>query len=146
MKKLRLESSPTACTRRSDTGFVLLEVLVALLIFAFGVLGIVGLQAAMTKAQTSSKFRGEAAYLAQELIGSMWADIPNLAQYDKPAGTGACTSYAKCQAMVLKISATLPDGSLVIEQPSPGLFTITISWTPPSELTHLYVTSTAIRT
>ncbi len=139
--------SPSALiTRRSCKGFLLLEVLVALLIFAFGVLGIVGLQAAMTKAQTSSKFRGEAAYLAQELIGNMWADTPNLVQYTKPGGTGACTAYAKCQAIVQKISSQLPQGTLVIEQPSPGLFTITISWTPPSENTHLYVTSTAIRT
>ncbi len=129
-----------------QSGFVLLEVLVALLIFAFGVLGVVGLQASMTKAQTSSKYRGEAAYLAQELIGSMWSDIPNLSKYDKPGGTGACSGHDRCQAMVLKIAQLLPEGSLEIQQPSPGLFTITIGWTPPGETTHVYVTSTAVRT
>ncbi len=130
--------------RRTASGFLLLEVLVALLIFAFGVLGVVGLQAAMTKAQTSSKFRGEAAYLAQELIGNMWSDIPNLANYVHAGGK--CTAHAKCNAVQQKIAALLPSGTLVIEQPSPGLFTITIGWTPPSENTHLYVTSTAVRT
>lgn len=130
--------------RRSNAGFLLLEVLVALLIFAFGVLGVVGLQASMTKAQTSAKFRGEAAYLAQELIGSMWADIPNLDKYVQAGGK--CTAYDQCNAVQQKISALLPSGSLLIEQPSPGLFTITIGWTPPSETTHIYITSTAIRT
>ncbi len=130
--------------RRSNAGFLLLEVLVALLIFAFGVLGVVGLQASMTKAQTSAKFRGEAAYLAQELIGSMWGDIPNLDKYVQAGGK--CTDYAKCKALEQKIGSTLPAGSLLIEQPSPGLFTITIGWTPPAETTHIYVTSTAIRT
>ncbi|WP_418316772.1 type IV pilus modification PilV family protein [Piscinibacter sakaiensis] len=132
--------------RRGAAGFVLLEVLVALLIFAFGVLGVVGLQAAMTKAQTSAKFRGDAAYLAQELIGNMWSDIPNLDKYTKPAGDGNCTAHPKCFAIQQKIAAMLPAGQLVVEQPSPGLLTITISWTPPAETTHIYTTSTAIRT
>lgn len=125
---------------------MLLEVLVALLIFAFGVLGVVGLQAAMTKAQTSAKFRGEAAYLAQELIGNMWSDIPNLAKYSKPAGTGPCSSHPQCLAIEQKIAALLPAGQLVIEQPANGLLTISISWTPPNETTHIYTTSTFIRT
>ncbi len=58
---------------------MLIEALVAVLIFAFGVLGIVGLQAAMTKAQTQSKSRADASLLAQQVIGSMWTDTPNLA-------------------------------------------------------------------
>lgn len=141
-----LQSSARSRPGQHISGFVLLEVLVALLIFAFGVLGVVGLQAAMTKAQTSAKFRGDAAYLAQELIGTMWADYPNLDKYIKPAGDGACTDHPQCFAMQQKIAAVLPAGKLVIEQPSPGLLTITISWTPPAENTHIYSTSTAVRT
>ena len=140
MKNFRTSPIAMSGSRRSSSGFLLLEVLVALLIFAFGVLGIVGLQAAMTTARTSAKLRGEAAYLAQELIGTMWADIPNLDQYV------VCTGNAKCQAVALKVGTLLPQGSLVVERPAPGLFTITIGWTPPNETTHLYVTSTAIKT
>lgn len=132
--------------RRASHGFVLLEVLVALLIFAFGVLGIVGLQATMTKAQTSSKLRGEAASLAQELIGTMWADIPNLNQYTKPAGSGPCSGYDRCQAILSKVSTQLPQGAMVIEQAAPGVFNITVTWTPPGESSHQYVTSTVIQT
>ena len=122
-------------------GFLLLEVLVALLIFAFGVLGIVGLQAAMTKAQSSAKYRGDAAFLAQELVGNMWGDIPGLGQYT----TANCSARGKCNAILQKIAAELPSGTLAITQDSPGLFVITISWTPPGEDTHSFVTAAAVR-
>lgn len=127
---------------RNRHGFVLLEVLVALLIFAFGVLGIVGLQAAMTKAQTGAKSRGDAALLAQELIGNMWGDLPGLPNYT----TSACESHQRCNVVRTKIAAVLPAGELEIEQREPGLVEITIRWTPPSEDPRLYRTAVAVRT
>jgi type IV pilus assembly protein PilV len=127
---------------RQRNGFVLLEVLVALLIFAFGVLGIVGLQAAMTKAQTGAKSRGDAALLAQELIGNMWGDLPGLPNYT----TLTCESHARCNAVRTKIAAVLPAGELEIDQREPGLVEITIRWTPPSEDPRLYRTAVAVRT
>lgn len=127
---------------RHRAGFVLLEVLVALLIFAFGVLGIVGLQAAMTKAQTGAKLRGDAALLAQELIGNMWGDLPGLPNYT----TSACESHGRCNDVHTKIAAVLPAGELEIEQREPGLVEITIRWTPPSEDPRLYRTAVAVRT
>ena len=71
---------------RAQRGFMLLEVLVALLIFSIGVLGIVGLQASMTKAQTGSKFRADAAFLAQRLVGGMWSDRSGLNNYNHDSG------------------------------------------------------------
>jgi type IV pilus assembly protein PilV len=47
-------------------------VLIALLIFSFGVLGIVGLQANMSIRSTEARQRAEAAVLANEIIGRMW--------------------------------------------------------------------------
>lgn len=127
--------------RSASRGFLLLEVLVAILIFSFGVLGIVGLQAAMTKAQSGSKYRADAAFLAQELIGNMWADIPALTQYT----TSGCAANTQCNALKTKVAATLPAGSLEIDQPSPGLVTVTIRWTPPGEDAHVYETAAAVR-
>jgi type IV pilus assembly protein PilV len=121
---------------------VLLEALVALLIFAFGVLGVVGLQAALTKAQTGSKFRGDAAFLAQELIGNMWSDIPSLSQYT----TAGCASHARCNAVREKVAANLPAGELLIEQRAPGLVEIEIRWTLPGEDQHRFLTEAAVRT
>ena len=48
---------------RGTAGFALIEVLVAVLLFAIGILGMVGLQASMTQAQTESKVRADAANL-----------------------------------------------------------------------------------
>lgn len=135
-----MRSAPPSVPRRNQ-GFLLLEVLVALLIFAFGVLGIVGLQAAMIKAQSGSKYRGDAAFLAQELVGNMWADIPGLAQYT----TASCAARGQCNAIKQKIAAQLPSGTLDIVQDSPGLFVITIGWTPPGDGPHSFMTATAVR-
>jgi type IV pilus assembly protein PilV len=61
--------------RRSDQqGVVLLEALVAILLFSMGVLALVGLQAAMIKNTSDSKFRADASYLAQQWVGQMWSD------------------------------------------------------------------------
>jgi type IV pilus assembly protein PilV len=133
--------SPSA--RRGAAGFVLLEALVGILIFAFGVLGLVGLQASMTKAQTAAKFRGDASYLASEVMGSMWADIPNLANYDTAAN---CATHARCKAWTDKVAVVLPGGTAVILIKPAGVVEITITWSAPNEGTHTFVTATSIAT
>lgn len=60
-------------TKPSQSGYVLLEALVALLIFSLGLLGMIGFQAASTKIATDSRFRTEAAMLADELLAKMTA-------------------------------------------------------------------------
>ncbi len=56
-----------------QAGVMLIEALIAILIFSIGVLGIIGLQGSAVKASTDAKYRSEAALLANELIGRMWA-------------------------------------------------------------------------
>jgi len=58
---------------RRQSGVMLIEALIAILIFSIGILGIVGLQSSAVKASTDAKYRSEAALLANELIGRMWA-------------------------------------------------------------------------
>jgi type IV pilus assembly protein PilV len=60
-------------SRTSQAGVMLIEALIAILIFSVGVLGIIGLQASAAKASSDAQFRSEAALLANELIGRMWA-------------------------------------------------------------------------
>ncbi|BEP38035.1 hypothetical protein GmRootV59_50060 [Variovorax sp. V59] len=122
-------------------GIALIEVLVALLIFMLGVLGLVGLQASMTRAQTDSKVRADAAYLASELNGRMWSDLTNLASYN---GTG-CASQARCSEWQSKVSSSLPGGTgAVTVNASSGDVAVTISWTMPNGETHQYVTHTTV--
>lgn len=58
---------------RHQRGVFLLEALIAILIFAFGILGIVAMGASAINAQSDAQYRSEAASYASELIGQMWA-------------------------------------------------------------------------
>lgn len=53
-------------------GIMLLEALIAMLIFSMGILAIVGLQASAIKVSGDAKYRSDASLLANELIGQMW--------------------------------------------------------------------------
>lgn len=128
-------------TRHTQRGVALLEVLVAILIFSIGVLGIVGLQMSMTKALTVSKHRGEAAYLAQELIGTIWADMPNLGRYSD----AECPAYPLCNAARLKATRLLPGGSISFTNEPTGDIVVTIGWTVPGEAASSYTTSAAVQ-
>ncbi|HEX6706287.1 MAG TPA: pilus assembly protein PilV [Albitalea sp.] len=121
-------------------GFALIEALVGLLIFSIGILGLVGVQVSMTKAQTLSKFRADAAALAGELVGAMWADLPNVGLY----ADASCASHPRCKRWSDKVAATLPGGTPVVAVAG-GTVTITITWTAPNEAPARYVTATAIR-
>ncbi len=123
-------------------GFAILEVLVALLIFMFGVLGMVGLQGSMTRIETESKIRADAANLAREAISTLWtADLGNLANYNG----SACDDEPRCKEWQDKVMAALPDGSGSLDVDSgTGDVTITIQWKLPDGQTHKYATSTTI--
>ena len=53
---------------------MILEVLLALLIFSLGVLGLVGLQAQAARQSGQSQYRATATVLANELVGTMWVN------------------------------------------------------------------------
>lgn len=101
-------------------GFTLIEVLVSLLIFSFGVLGAVGMQAKAARFSTEASERDRAALLANELAATMWAQrttSPDLTAWrarladDGPNGFG------------------LPSAELEIGAPdSQGAVTVTLTW------------------
>jgi len=101
-----------------QTGSILLEAMIAILIFSMGVLAIVGLQAAMVKNTADSKYRVDASYIAQQRIGRMWSDPANIATYIEAS---------------TDISNLLPGGRRTVTQPVAGQFTVTVGWTEPGE-------------
>lgn len=122
-------------------GVALLEVLVAILLFALGVLALVGLQGALTRAQTDSKIRTDASALAGEVIGQMWADIGQLNKYN---GTD-CASHPRCKSWQDKVTQSLPSGSgTVTVNTGTGDVAVLINWATPSGETHRYETHTTI--
>ncbi len=78
--------------RKQQTGVMLLEAMIAILIFSLGVLGVVGMQAMAIGASRDAKYRSEAALYANELIGQMWASKRNGAELKTAfQGDGAST-------------------------------------------------------
>ena len=73
-----------------QSGVVLLEALVAVFIFAFGILGLIGMYAASIKNSTEAKFRTEAAFLVESLVAEMQVADGDLRKtsYASPDGSG----------------------------------------------------------
>ncbi|MBK9605472.1 MAG: type IV pilus modification protein PilV [Betaproteobacteria bacterium] len=86
------------------SGFVLLEVLIAILIFSIGVLGLIGLQATSAKHSTDAKYRSEAALLVNQLLGNMWVSDRTIATLQSNFNTGG-SAY---NAWLSSVTATLP--------------------------------------
>jgi type IV pilus assembly protein PilV len=59
---------------RAEAGFTLLEVLIAIIVVAFGLLGLFGLQAKAQKAETESYERVQALVLIQDIVDRMNAN------------------------------------------------------------------------
>src|SRR5206468_5070399 len=72
--------------RAAQRGVALLEALVAILIFSFGVLGLIGILAGSIRATNDARYRAEAANLANAVIGDMWSTAAT--QLDPQFGTG----------------------------------------------------------
>lgn len=84
-------------SRTRQSGAYLLEALIGILIFALGVLGIVGLQAASLRTTTDNSLRAEAVFAASQIMGQMWADAQGtlVANYASASAGPTFTSWAK---------------------------------------------------
>lgn len=129
--------------RSSSRGAALIEALVGILIFAIGILGLVGVQVTMTRAQGAAKFRADASYLASEIVGVIWSDRPHITQYATTPGT-VCT-YQRCADLVNKALANLPQGGVSVSTTASGNVGITMTWSVINEGTHTYAMSTFIQ-
>ena len=126
--------------RSATRGVVLIEVMVALLIFMLGVLGFIGLQTSLTRATTDADLRANAAFLANDAIGRMWADISNLAGYG-----GSTCSITSCAEWRSKVQQLLPGSTATITvDGATNNVTVRIDWTLPGGSTHHYETQSNI--
>lgn len=87
-------------------GFMLLEVLVAILIFAVGVLGLVSLQANAVQQSSLTKYRTDATMLANELVGQMLVGDRSFAALT--AGYDSATAGPNYTAWKAKAETLLP--------------------------------------
>lgn len=124
--RAKLHGAKTVTTQK---GVVLIEALIAILIFSMGILALVGLQAQMIKNTSENKYRADASFIAQERIGSMWADPGNLAGFIE---------------VLTDVSSILPNGTRTVAVGAKGLVTVTVNWQIPGGDAHQYTTQTHI--
>lgn len=111
-------------SRVSQEGMVLIESLLAILVFAVGVLALVGLQATAMQESEANRQRTEAAFLANQILAEMWAGNPdNLA-------SNAGTYDSVETAWGRRATEILPSGSVLVAV-NGGAVTITVNWLPP---------------
>ncbi|MEP6942776.1 MAG: hypothetical protein ABI981_07560 [Betaproteobacteria bacterium] len=147
-------SRPARQSRRPpgrQKGAYLLEALIGILIFSFGILGIVGLQAQAIRFTNDSEYRAEAVYLANGLISQMWTANQNTLQtnYRSPGGAEYLNFKTLKVAPALGAMMTTDPEVLVNDAsiPSPPSTTssvvrVTIFWTLPGDTTeHRYTTT-----
>ena len=136
-----------------QSGFLLIEALVALLIFAFGILGLIALQATVIKVTGEAKYRMEAVQFTNQLLGDMWADGQTLST-DKTAFQTAFSSpdgprFQLWAAEVTNVgTGGLPGAATVLPTVVFGAnnqVTITVSWQQPGGATHQHVTVTQLQ-
>jgi type IV pilus assembly protein PilV len=80
--------------RRSQSGTSLIEGLIAMVMFAFAVLGIVGLQANTMRHNQAAQVRAQASFHAEQLIGLALADPANAGCYAVGSGAGCASAAA----------------------------------------------------
>ncbi|TXI47250.1 hypothetical protein [Methylophilus sp.] len=108
---------------RLQQGSVLIEAMVALVIFSMGVLALVGLQSAMIKNSSDNRYRAEAQLIAQTHIANMMAFGGDAANY--------ITQVDKS-----KIRSQLPNGTLTFSALTNTMVTVTVGWQVPGGTRH----------
>lgn len=127
--KLYPSSLPSA-----QQGVVLLESLIAILIFSLGLLALTGLQAAMIKNTDDAKYRAEASFIAQQKLSEIWLNED---------GNANIADYIETETEIDQ----LPNGtiSVAVAANNSCLVTVTVNWQLPGAAPHTYLTNGVIQ-
>ncbi|MDP2827756.1 MAG: prepilin-type cleavage/methylation domain-containing protein [Sulfuricellaceae bacterium] len=110
--------------REAQKGSMMLEALIAILIFSMGILAIVGLQSAAIGFSSDAKYRTDASFIANQAIGELWGDRNDLT--------------TKATALAGSVSS-LPSGNRTVVIAG-NQATVTVTWQLPGQTTaHQYV-------
>ena len=158
---MKLIQSRTIAPFKNQRGMLLIEGLIAILVFSLGVLAMVGMQAQSISHTSQAKYRVDAAFLANKLIAQMWADTPANRPLYATGGTSFNTWKTQelnnymppgSSANVTVTSIANPTPVNLINPIPPVMFqhhvSVQIQWRGPNEPSsapaHTYTTSTDI--
>jgi len=133
--------------RKDQSGVMLLEALIGILIFSLGILAMVGLQTMSVRLASDSRERAEASNLASQLVGQMWLNRAALATYQY---SGSGTAPAALTTWIAQVNASLPNAAatppIITVGASPlgagagTQTTVQLQWQNPGDSTvHQYV-------
>jgi len=110
-----------------QTGVALIEALVAVLIFSFGVLGLIGLEASAINFSVDAEDRNRATVLANDIASLMWLNNLN-------GNVSTTTLQSNC--LVPSSPVFLPScfiAPITAVAGTPNTWTITITWVPVTD-------------
>lgn len=147
---------------RSQQGFTLLEILVAIVVISLGLLGLAGLQVVSLNNNQTAQYRSIATQQAYDIADRMRANLLGISGgfYNNlaaiiPADPDCMTNVCSPQQMATADHAhwnannrdMLPGGSGTVASGANGTFTITVSWTERivagANITQSFVTTIA---
>jgi len=116
-----------------QAGVMLLEALIALLIFSVGILAIVGMQATAFQDMGEAKYRTDAAFLANQLIAEMWSGVGDTPDnLDEYVWDGSGAPPAAIANWVAAVNSHLPGAGAnpptIERDPATNAMTVTVSW------------------
>lgn len=131
---------------QGQSGVVLIEALLGILIFSIGILALIGMQSVAVKNTVDARYRTEAAYLASSVVSQMRLDMANITLYPD-TNTG---SYAPRTTWRNQVEATLPGINIASVQrvptislvpgptyagdpDAPSQITVVVRWLQPGE-------------
>lgn len=111
-------------TAKRQAGIALLEVLVSVLLFSLGILGLIGLQARAINFSTDAEDRNRAALLANDIASEMWLTKSVTIDTSKDSVWQKRVSSAD--------KGGLPNGALEVTAASANSADIKITWQAPA--------------
>lgn len=129
-----------------QAGSVILEALIAILIFSIGVLALVGMQSVAINNVADAKYRADASFAADQIIGAMWANraastvagvttyAPDISYICNPCTASNGNAATQAWAGASGVGAALPRAIASIAVAGAQV-TVTLTWQPPQAVT-----------
>jgi type IV pilus assembly protein PilV len=119
-------------------GIALVEALVAILIFSFGVLGLIALESKAVNFSVNSEDRNRAALFASEVASAMWT----AGSVDTVGNAQLAAQNAVWQVNIGNPTTTgLTNGTLTFAAVTAKSVDITITWRPPADIANAHTSA-----